>query len=132
MHMKTHQIVPPYQCNDCDKTCKSKAQLENHVNTSHSEKTEVSNLWQYNCEDCPLQGETGLDLKKHIRRKHCPSEYNERCYTCKKEFKSYWHLMEHRKAEHPLSRCADIFERKFVTLTRTQVGKAMRLNLLKI
>ena len=52
MHMKTHQIVPPYQCNDCDKTCKSKAQLKNHVNTSHSEKTAVSNLRQYNCEDC--------------------------------------------------------------------------------
>ena len=80
--MKTHHPIPPYNCDDCDKTFKSKAQLENHVNTSHNEKTEVPKLRQYNWEDCPFQGETGLELKKHIQRtKHGPSEYNERCYT---------------------------------------------------
>ena len=60
---------------------------------------------QYNCEDCPFQGENGLELKKHIIiTKHHPSEYKEKCYTCKKDFSSYWHLMNHRKSEHPSSK----------------------------
>ena len=69
----------------------------------HKDKEEeINEAKQYNCEDCPFQGENGLELKKHIMRtKHCPSVSIEKCYTCKKEFPSYWHLMNHRKAEHP-------------------------------
>ena len=35
---------------------------------------------------------------------HTPSESVEKCHTCRKEFESYWHLMNHRRTEHPSKR----------------------------
>ena len=67
----------------------------------HKENEEIKTK-QYNCNDCPFQGENGLELKRHIQRTmHTPSDYKEECYTCNKEFTSYWALMNHRKSDHP-------------------------------
>ena len=72
---------------------------------------EKEKVRQYNCEDCAFQGENGIELKKHIQRtRHNPTEYNEKCYTCKKEFSSYWHLMNHRKLEHASSKICRYFK----------------------
>ena len=77
---------------------------KNSHKTNHVEEG-GEKIKQYNCKDCPFQGENGLELKRHIQRtKHRPSEHIEECYTCKKEFSSYWDLMNHRKTEHPSSR----------------------------
>jgi hypothetical protein len=43
------------------------------------------------------------------RTQHKPSEYKEQCYTCKKEFSSYFHLMNHRKSEHPSNKICRFF-----------------------
>ena len=49
-----------------------------------------------------FQGENSLELRTHLRRSgHIASDFQEECYTCKNKFKSYWHLMNHRKREHP-------------------------------
>ena len=106
-HMKIHvEKNYPFECEECGKEFVSKKKLENHMEYHHKKCEEPAQTdqtsRQYNCEDCPFQGENGLELKKHIvRTKHSPSEYCEKCYTCKKEFSSYWHLMNHRKMEHP-------------------------------
>ena len=76
----------------------------------HKEISITERPREYNCEDCPFQGNNGLELKKHVQRtKHNPSEYLEKCYSCKKEFTSYWHLMNHRKSEHPSSKACRFF-----------------------
>ena len=60
---------------------------------------------QFNCDDCPFQGENSLELKTHIRRtKNVSSDVVETFYTCKIEFNNYWQLMNHRKLEHPSRR----------------------------
>ena len=47
----------------------------------------------------------------HLRRtKHCAGGSIEVCYTCKKEFESYWHLMNHRREEHPSNRVCRYFK----------------------
>ena len=47
-----------------------------------------------------------------MRTKHTPSDYKEQCYTCKREFESYFHLMNHRKTEHPLYKVCCYFRKK--------------------
>ena len=102
-HMKSHEKKQSlFKCNVCEDEFRGKLQLERHIKSSHKEEEIIKETRQYNCEDCSFQGENGLELKKHIQRtKHCPSDYSEKCYTCEKEFSSYWHLMNHRKMEHP-------------------------------
>ena len=106
-HMKIHvETGHQYECEECGNEFATEKQLEDHMKCYHKKceeptQTEEASR-QYNCEDCPFQGENGLELKKHIvRTKHSPSEYLEKCYTCNKEFSSYWHLMNQRKTEHP-------------------------------
>ena len=92
---------PSNQCNYYETVFWTELQLRSHVELHHVEES-VKITLQYNCKDCSFQGENSLELKKHIQiTKHTPSEYIEECYTCKKEFSSYWNLMNHRKAEHP-------------------------------
>jgi hypothetical protein len=90
-----------HKCETCDKDFISKSEFHVHQKTKHIADMK-SKTKQYNYEDCPFQGENGLELKRHISRtQHTPSDYVEECYTCKKEFKSYFLLMNHRKLEHP-------------------------------
>ena len=97
------------KCEKCDKSFQVKSLLNVHMKNCHEIENE-DQLKQFNCDDCPFQGENRIELKKHIQRtKHCPSECIETCYTCKKEFLSYWHLMNHRKTEHPSKKICRYF-----------------------
>ena len=92
------------KCKDCSEEFTSNTQLVKHK-SKHTEKR------QYNCDDCAFQGENRVELKKHLQRtKHCPSDLREVCYTCKEEFQSYWHLMNHRKKEHPSNKICRYFK----------------------
>ena len=107
---KGDRVVAQYDCKECENEFNSEERLSKHMNRCHTKSVEP-NSRQYNCEDCSFQGESGLELKKHIQRtKHIPSETIEQCYTCKKEFSSYWHLMNHRKTEHPSKRTCRYFK----------------------
>ena len=98
-HMKSHNSE--YKCDNCENVFWTKTQLENHVKNNHKEN-EQKVTKQYNCNDCSFQGENSLELKRHIQiTMHTPCEYMEECFTCNKEFSSYWLLMNHRKADHP-------------------------------
>ena len=44
-----------------------------------------------------------------MRTQHKPCEYKENCYTCGKEFKSYFYLMTHRREEHPSNKTCRYF-----------------------
>ena len=67
----------------------------------HSQ-TQSNTTAQYNCKDCAFQGDSWSSLKKHIQSlRHNPSDFSEKCFTCKIEFNSYWTLMNHRREEHP-------------------------------
>ena len=109
-HMQAHHIPKPSKsCEDCGTTFWTQIQLVNHIEKVHM-KEQKNKEKPYNCQDCSFQGENGLDLKKHIRRtKHTPCDHVEQCYTCKKDFKSYWHLMNHRKLEHPSNKVCRYF-----------------------
>ena len=99
-HIKKHGLTEHF-CDLCNRTFETKTSLDYHIRTAHREKKEKETT-QYNCDDCPFQGESGLQLKKHVHiTGHIPAKYEEVCYTCKNVFESYWHLMNHRKNEHP-------------------------------
>ena len=109
-HLAKHnEHEPLFKCNDCGKEFSRNMQLERHVKSYHSHQNLAK---QYNCEDCAFQGENRIELKRHLQRtKHCPSDLKEECYTCKMEFASYWHLMNHRKIEHPSTKMCRYFKK---------------------
>ena len=110
-HMETHsESSPKYKCGKCDEVFGDRIRLRSHTKTEHKENT-TFDIRQYTCEDCPFQGESSLELKKHVMRtQHRPSEFKEQCYTCKKEFDNYFHLMNHRKEEHPSNKVCRFFK----------------------
>ena len=86
------------------------AQLSMHIKINH--KKLLDSTYQYNCDDCPYQGTTSLELRKHVRSTfHTPSTYKVICYTCKNEFESYRDLMDHRKAVHPSQKVCRYFQK---------------------
>ena len=110
-HMQNHiELEPAFECNDCGKEFGRKVQYDRHMKTYHTSANVVTK--QYNCEDCPFQGENSLELKKHVQRsRHTPSQTTEKCYTCKQEFGNYWQLMNHRKKDHPSSKTCRYFKK---------------------
>ena len=96
-HMKIHKRQE-FSCAKCDEKFVEERRLETHIKSQHVDNKNR----QYNCEDCPFQGGNKIELKKHMKStKHTPSEYVETCYSCGKDFPSYYHLMNHRKEVHP-------------------------------
>ena len=81
----------------CQRIFKTQVQLENQMIETHQEnKQDISK--QYNCRDCAFQGDSWSILKKHIQStRHNPADFLEKCFTCRKEFTSYWTLMNHRR-----------------------------------
>ena len=107
-HMKTHESMER-KCEVCEIIFKTKRGLDNHMKTKHDEKKEYK-IKQFNCDDCPFQGYSGIGLKKHILvTGHEPAKNEEECYTCGEVFKSYWHLADHRKVEHPSKKTCRYF-----------------------
>ena len=102
IHKQSH---PKYECNKCAVKFVGKKQLERHELGCHEE------LEQHNCNDCPFQGNNRTELRRHIQRsKICTSGSVETCYTCNKVFASYWHLMNHRKSDHPSQKSCRYFK----------------------
>ena len=99
-HKQSHIDPVKYPCSECEKEFIKQVQLDMHMKFNHSKLPATKQ--QYNCDECPFQGASSLELKKHVRiTSHKPSAYTETCYTCKNEFPSYYDLMNHRTAEHP-------------------------------
>ena len=125
-HMKGHR--PSYACNICENEFLAESQLNEHISTFHrmirceicgkehkspeelrlhEKEQHVDKEW--NCNDCSYQAHTSGELMKHLHVcGHKPSPIIQdlrteikRCYTCKEEFFSKWHLMNHRKEKHP-------------------------------
>ena len=109
-HMKSHvEHKTKHKCVECDAEFSTEVQLRNHAGIHHQDDSVKAR--QFNCDDCAFQGENSLELKRHVQRtKHNPSEYKEECHTCKKEFTSYWLLMNHRKSEHPSNKKCRYFK----------------------
>ena len=86
-------------CEKCGEKFENANDLRNHTEAKHKDTITGNKInRQFNCLDCPFQGESSLELKKHVMRtQHIPCEYKENCYSCGKEFKSYFYLMTHRK-----------------------------------
>ena len=105
-HMKTQH---GHGCKECSVFFATGVQLANHIEKQHGVEVETNK--QYNCDDCAFQAVNRLELKKHTQvTRHNPSDFKEECYTCKKEFSSYWVLMNHRKEEHPSSKKCRYFQ----------------------
>ena len=59
---------------------------------------------QYNCHQCPFQGNSSKNLYRHFRLTgHKTDKLSEKCYTCDKVCQNFEDLMIHRKEAHPLS-----------------------------
>ena len=120
-----------YKCKKCSIEFMSNVNLEKHHKEKHAENVEknlvpVSNsshdqgnvqsipvhqtltrqvgvVRQYNCYDCPFQGNSSKNLLRHVRESPSCSRTDsliETCHTCKTEFKNFEDLMAHRKAVH--------------------------------
>ena len=64
---------------------------------------QVGAVRQYNCYDCPFQGNSSKNLLRHVRESPSCSRTDsliETCHTCKTEFKNFEDLMAHRKKVH--------------------------------
>ena len=91
-----------FNCNKCPFNCKSKAQLNNHMQWKHTDIKEKEE--EFNCDGCDYQGTTRLQLNKHKNLKHIAEDQpkNEvlRCRNCDEQFSEKWNLMYHRKQKH--------------------------------
>ena len=107
VHSRTHLAK---NCKVCDRRFLTDESLRRHMTLSHSTQ-------EWNCNDCSFQAHTSEELRNHLRLKgHQPCHNLEdskselvTCYTCKKDFLSYWSLMNHRKQEHPSNKTCRYF-----------------------
>ena len=61
-----HKKMPESRCDICGTVFWTEIQLKTHKKTHHAKESFKNQ--QFNCNDCPFQGETGLELKNHIQR----------------------------------------------------------------
>ena len=110
-HKKIHTSKSAHNCLKCDEKFGNENDLRSHIEAKHRDSVTGNKISrQFNCLDCSFQAEKSLELKKHVMRtQHKPCEYTENCYTCGKEFKSYFYLMTHKKEEHPSNRTCRYF-----------------------
>ena len=91
-----------FDCNKCPFNCKSKAQLNNHMQWKHTSIKQTEK--EFNCDGCDYQGTTRFQLNKHKNLKHIEKDQpkNEviRCRNCDEQFSEKWNLMYHRKQKH--------------------------------
>ena len=108
-HVLGHKPKTVYSCLKCEEKFENKEELKSHIEAKHKDIV-MNNIRQFNCLDCSFQGEKSLELRKHIMRtQHTPCGYTEKCYDCGKDFKSYFHLMTHRKEEHESNKTCRYF-----------------------
>ena len=111
-HMKSHSVDhgnnEENKCATCQKVFATKVQFVNHNEKQHC--ISLKPMKQYNCNDCAYQGDSWIELKKHINNTgHKPCDKVETCYNCQTEFSSYRQLMNHRRLEHPSKKLCRYF-----------------------
>ena len=107
-HMKEDHRNNRANCDICEKSFTTKVQLVNHKAREH--EITLTEMKQYNCNDCAFQCDSWVELKKHSKiTRHKPRDQNETCYTCNQEFSSYRQLMNHRKLVHPSKKTCRYF-----------------------
>ena len=101
MELNKHSEIHDRKSTTCDKS--------NILETKEKEKEkhfdEKYEELQYNCEECPFQGTTQIQLNKHFNLKHMMKGQTMKeviqCKHCNEQFSAIWNLMSHRKQEHP-------------------------------
>ena len=111
-HLNDHENnKSQFTCDSCELVFTTQITLEKHNNETHISQ-DVLHSDEWNCNDCPFQGNNISELMNHLKLSgHQPSETDEvkrsifddykQCYTCKLEFNGYYNLMNHRKSVHP-------------------------------
>ena len=94
VHMTLHDAELSSTCDDCKLCFKTRSDLDIHIESSHR-----SSRTGWNCNDCDFQGDTALQLMKHLKIKsHNPCSSIEKkklfndhrkCYTCDLEVDGY-------------------------------------------
>lgn len=103
-HLRTHQGLKPYLCNECNRSFNRAAHFRAHVREDHGPVT-----LQYICsfEGCGKVFKRENTYKNHYRLKHTIAPYESRepktyvCEDCGKTFKSVTTLKEHRYKHAP-------------------------------
>ena len=68
-HKKIH-ATEPSKCNICDKVFQENSDLNIHLKNAHEEQT----VQDWNCNDCPFQGNDATELMNHLKAtSHQPS-----------------------------------------------------------
>ena len=112
-HVRSHQSVPN-NCCICDKTYKSKAALNEHTRTVHTENT-------FCCEVCDKKYSTNYNLTKHmkIHTRTITTENKEKgnfpCPECTKDYSYKYGLNKYMKKEHSFNQvscftCDNVFK----------------------
>ena len=96
-HMRAHSDIRPWACSICQKTFKSEANRNTHVERVHTFKDAVRN---FKCSLCPAMCKYAVDLKRHMKTKH-GGEFPFECHSC--QFKSHHKSTyeKHVQATHP-------------------------------
>ena len=102
-HLNDHENnKSQFTCDSCELVFTTQITLEKHNNETHISQ-DVLHSDEWNCNDCPFQGNNISELMNHLKLSvsgHQPSETDEvkrsifddykQCYTCKLEFNGYY------------------------------------------
>ena len=82
-------------CPESKSNTPTKYGIETPIQSKHNELERDQEEEEYNCDDCPFQGTSESQLKKHIDLTHVI-----KCRICNEPFTDKRNLMNHRKIKH--------------------------------
>ena len=93
IHLENTQASSPCKlncCEKCDFTCKSRGELELHVNKTHTKSNFI-------CNECDFISAKELELSRHLKEVHGTGESeNFSCISCAQQFGAKSSLIRHR------------------------------------
>merc|ERR1711963_400792 len=94
-HLKFHEEnKEKILCGDCGMTFRTKNEMQNHVESVHSDT-------KYTCNQCGREFKSKRNWMKHIRERHLqPREKTEICSQCQKTFYKLANLKKHISDVH--------------------------------
>lgn len=108
-HLRTHEGIKPFECNDCGMRCSSKAFLRIHFRRAHSGKK------PFQCWYCGESFSDNCYLKYHIQVKHTTDKGKTlQCDKCEKTFVAAHRLKIHYRSHtgerpYPCKLCEKAF-----------------------